>query len=112
MSPKIPIALSFISVGLLLIGLNIPLLQGKIKRNPYYGVRIRKSFESEENWLKINRYGAKQMIVWSAVMVALGIATFFVPFNNATYLAIIFGSVVLFCVLVPSVQIILYTKKL
>lgn len=39
-----------IFVGLLTIAVCIPLLKDKIAMNRWYGIRFRKSFESEENW--------------------------------------------------------------
>jgi hypothetical protein len=43
-------AITLICLGFILIGVSIPLLLGKIKMNYFYGFRIRKAFESEENW--------------------------------------------------------------
>jgi SdpI/YfhL protein family len=67
-------AATLVCLGLILIGVSIPLLLGKIKMNYFYGFRIRKAFESEENWYEINSYGAKAMIRWSLVIIAAGIA--------------------------------------
>ncbi len=44
--------------------LPIPLLIWNIPRNPLYGVRIPKSYASDENWKLINTYGAKVLIFW------------------------------------------------
>jgi hypothetical protein len=35
-----------------------------------------KAFESEENWYKINRYGAQRFIIWSVAIIISGIAIF------------------------------------
>ena len=66
--------ISNLFISLLCIGISIPLLCGKIKRNHWYGVRIPKAFVSEDNWNKINQYGAKAMIYWSIPVLVLGIA--------------------------------------
>ena len=65
--------------GILFIGISIPLLMGETKRNRLYGIRFHKSFESEENWCKINRYSAKEIIFWSIPIMIVGIAALFVP---------------------------------
>lgn len=68
-----------ILVGLLIIILNIPLTKKKIKMNRWYGMRIPKSFESEENWYKINEYGGKIFIYWSIPIILIGIISLFLP---------------------------------
>ena len=45
--------------GFLVITVCIPLLNKKIGMNRWYGFRFRKSFESNEHWYEINRYGAR-----------------------------------------------------
>jgi hypothetical protein len=59
---SVALGLSNVFVGALIIAVCIPLLKNKIRMNRWYGMRFRKSFESDENWYKINRYGAKRMI--------------------------------------------------
>jgi hypothetical protein len=57
-----PIAIIHILAALLMIGLSLPLVKRKIKRNSWYGVRIPESFKSEERWLEINEYGGRLLI--------------------------------------------------
>jgi len=106
--------LGFVNIfaGLLIIALSIPLLKGKIKMNSLYGVRFAKSFASESHWYKINRYGAKQMILWAVFIVLVGIAAFFLPLqeNSPLTLAIAFAPAIL--VLIPCVQSYRYAKRL
>jgi uncharacterized membrane protein len=70
-------------VALICIALSIPLIRGKVEMNAMYGVRIRKSFASAENWYKINRYGGKAMIGWTIPVIALGtgmiVASHYIP---------------------------------
>ena len=65
--------------GILFIGISIPLLRGKIPMNGSYGFRIRKAFASDDNWYAINKYGAKQLVIWSSLVVAAGVVLLFVP---------------------------------
>ncbi len=85
------IGLSNLLCALLVAALAVPLLRGRVKMNPLYGVRLAKSFESEEAWYRINEHGAKRMIFWSAVLAALGVASFFMPFQEHEWLAVVFS---------------------
>ena len=53
----------FCASGLLLAGLSIPLILGKIPPNGLYGFRVRKTMEHPEIWYPVNRYGGKWMFV-------------------------------------------------
>jgi hypothetical protein len=77
MEPNIIFGLINIATALLIIGLSLPLVKHKIKMNHLYGILIRKSFESEENWNKINEYGGKQLIIWSVPLIVVGFYLFF-----------------------------------
>ena len=70
-------SLACLAVVMMLLGL--PLLKRKIPMNRWYGARFKKSFESEENWYRINAYSGKQLILWSIPLLLLGAATVFLP---------------------------------
>ncbi len=103
---------SNILAGLLIIAVCVPLLKGKIKMNRWYGIRLKKSFESEENWYKINRYGAQRMILWSLVIVAVGIAELFIrPDVKGTFWYVISG-LPLMLIIIPAIESWVYAKRL
>jgi hypothetical protein len=77
------IGVSPLAVATLVGLLCIPLLRGRIPRNRLYGMRFAKSFESEENWLRINRYGARRFVLWSAVLFTTGLAIILVPLSES-----------------------------
>jgi uncharacterized membrane protein len=59
-----------------MIGLSVPLVKRKIKRNQWYGVRSPEAFKSEERWLAINEYGGRLLLRWGiavAVMAVIGL---------------------------------------
>lgn len=85
-----PLPLTFggyflLAVGILLVGLSIPLIKRSIRMNQFYGVRTYEAFKSEENWYAINHYCGKQMLgvgifttAWSIlniIFVAIGFVT-------------------------------------
>ncbi|WP_375162818.1 SdpI family protein [Rossellomorea sp. SC111] len=47
--------------------------------NTLYGIRFPKSYKSEEAWKKINRFGSKQMILWSFPLFMSGIIFLVMP---------------------------------
>ena len=97
--------------GVLCISLSLPLLYRKIKRNSFYGVRIRQSMESDEAWLAINHFWAKRMIAWGIPLICLGVVTFFVPFKQHVWLTWLPAVAILVAVAVPGVQSIRYARR-
>lgn len=110
-NPNIPLGISNITVGVLIIVLCLPLLKGRIGMNHWYGMRFRKSFQSKENWYRINGYGAQRMILWSAVLVIVGVLTLFIPVSSKGILSLVISSAPLI-IIIPAIETWLYTRKL
>ncbi len=101
-------AVTLVCVGIILLAVSIPLYLGWIKMNSFYGFRIRKAFESDENWYSINRYGAGALMCWSAVIMAAGLACLYIdPRHVLTVANAAFLSLV-----IPVVQTLSYAKRL
>ena len=98
------VGISWTFVGLLCLGLAIPLARGRVRRNLLYGVRFAESLRSDEEWFEINRYGGRRMIVWSLPLIAVGIAALFLPLRSRPGLALFLGFAPLVLVLVPVVE--------
>ena len=100
-----------IFLAFLFICLSIPLVKGHISMNKMYGIRFKKSYKSDENWYKINRYGGRQLIIWSIPLGIFGIISFFLPIaeNPVLYLISILAPLI---VVVPCVMSYLYARKL
>ena len=49
--------------GLLLAGLSVPLILGKIPPNGLYGFRIPATIENPQLWYKVNAYSGKRLLV-------------------------------------------------
>ena len=99
-------------IGLLMVALSIPLLKGKIKKNLWYGVRIPKSFESEENWMVINQYGARRFIQFSLGFFLLSFFAAILPFSTMPWLLYALPMVLIILVTIPIIDVILYARKL
>lgn len=101
-----------IIAGLIFILVSIPLVRRKIGPNGWYGFRIAKAFESEENWYRINEYGGRQMIKWSAVIILIGVVALFIPLGPEDHvLALLFGLAPVL-ILIPAIQTILWARHL
>jgi uncharacterized membrane protein len=115
MEPNIIFGIINIACALLIIGISIPLVKHKIKMNYLYGIRIKKSFESEDSWYKINEYGGKQLIIWSIPMIFVGLICFFVQIDdtNKDLLSFVFGVFpITACIAVAVIKIYAYAKRI
>ncbi len=73
-----------IFIGLLFVGLSMPLTQRKVKVNSWYGIRFQKSYESDQAWYDINAYGGRIMVYAGILMVLVGILSLFVNMESST----------------------------
>ena len=73
------LGLSTVSIGIFFIILDdfTTARVAQIGMNHYYNMRIRKAFESKENWYKINCFGARQWIIFSVLMIHIRVISFF-----------------------------------
>lgn len=67
------IAVSIFIVAALLIGLSIPLVQGKVPPNSAYGFRTSKTLADLSTWYAANRFAGRATIAVAAAMIVLGI---------------------------------------
>ena len=107
----IVIGSAWVVAGVLSIGLSIPLLHGKVRPNALYGVRFSESFQSDDAWFTINRYGAKRFILWALPMIAVGIAALFLPLQSRPWAALLLGLVPLAFVLTPAFETWLFARR-
>jgi uncharacterized membrane protein len=104
---NIKTAITLTIVGIVIIAVCIPLYLGKIKMNGFYGIRIPKAYESEENWFKVNKYGAGLLMIWGTFVIIAGIVCLALdPQSVLTAAKIIFLSII-----IPLVQIFRYGKR-
>jgi len=66
-------------VGLLFIGLGIPLILRKVPPNHWYGFRLSKRVYEPDIWYPLNEYGGKLMVLIGAAMTGLGVGIYVVP---------------------------------
>ena len=113
MEPNIFLGIMNISCGILFVAISIPLVKRKIGMNMFYGFRISKAFESEENWFDINEYGAKQLAVWSVPVILIGIFCICLPFTGHSFWPAILGAgPVTVAAIIAIVKTLMYARKL
>jgi hypothetical protein len=108
----ITVGSSWTIAGLLVIALAIPLARGQIGPNALYGVRFPQSFQSDEAWYAINRFGGRRMMIWSIPIVATGIVAFFLPMQANPGLALTLGFAPLAFVLIPVFETWRFAQRL
>ena len=106
------LAIAYVFLGILITAICMPLLQGKVKMNDFYGVRIKKSYESEENWYKINKFGARQLIGWAIFMIFMGVVSLFIPFHHNDKAILAFVILPIIAIIIPLYHIFDYVKTL
>ena len=108
---NIVLGVSNLVIGLIMILLSIPLKNGSIKMNYWYGFRFSKSFESNDAWYKINEFGAERFIKWSIPIIVAGLFSFFIPFNDNMLLILLFSFLPMI-ILIPAYECYQFTKNL
>lgn len=68
-------SIGYVVVGLVFIGLGIPLVQRRIPQNRWYGFRVAKTFSSERIWYDANEVAGRDLIVAGAVVAITAAAT-------------------------------------
>ncbi len=71
------------TLPLLIVGLAIPMLLGRVKPNNFYGVRTPKTMASPELWYRANREAGYSMILASAISLCAWAVLAFVPFQSS-----------------------------
>lgn len=74
-----PVAVVHLIAGVVAIVVSLPLIQGRVKMNGSYGIRIRQAFESEQRWYAINRYGGQLLLRWGVALVVVALCGMAVP---------------------------------
>ncbi|MEW6335319.1 MAG: SdpI family protein [Thermodesulfobacteriota bacterium] len=100
--------ITLIALGVVTILLSIPLYLGRVKRNRIYGIRIRRAFESEQNWYRINRYGAGALILWAVNLMAVGTLCLFVDARFVLNIA----KVGIISIIIPIMLTIAYGRRM
>ena len=76
---KLIFAPLFVAVGLLFIGLAIPLIRRRVKPNNTYGLRVQATFADEWVWYEANACHGRDLLYCGLCQLAAGLLFFPVP---------------------------------
>jgi SdpI/YfhL protein family len=100
----------FTSAGVLLAAISVPLILGKIRPNPLYGFRVKKTLEDPGVWYPVNAYAAKRLLVAGlAIGVSAGLL-FLVPGIDLLVYVLSCAGIGLGALLVAVIQSFLYLR--
>ena len=69
----------YVGFSLLLVLISVPLILRKVKPNPFYGFRIRRTLEDPEVWYRVNAYFARHLFFVGILQVIASSALYFIP---------------------------------
>ncbi len=64
---------TYLLISGLFIGLAVPLVQGRVKPNPWYGFRVRKTLENPDTWYAVNAYFGRRFAVVGLLVAVSGV---------------------------------------
>lgn len=80
--------LLYAGLSLLLIALSVPLIQGRVKPNAWYGFRIPLTLNGPDIWYPANRYAGQLLLAYGLVLLVVTLGLPFVlgmpPTEGAT----------------------------
>jgi hypothetical protein len=69
----------YVGAGLLLSVLAVPLIRRKVRRNAWYGFRVRETLADPDTWHAANAYVGKHLLGIGAVTVLAAVGLYSVP---------------------------------
>jgi hypothetical protein len=97
--------------GVVLSALAIPLITGRVAMNHWYGVRVKRSFESNELWYKINRHGGIRLLAGGGIISFLGSVALFLDLGNNPALLVLFALIPLAVVIAAAADCVWYARR-
>jgi hypothetical protein len=111
-SPFGPLLVLFLVGGAILIGISIPLIQGRVGPNGWYGFRVRRTLEDPKVWYPVNSYSGWRLLGIGVVEIVVATALYFVPDLDVAVYASIVGGVAVAGVIIGLVQSFRYLYQL
>jgi len=102
----------FVSSGLLLAALSVPLILRKIGPNPLYGFRVKETLEDPAVWYPANAYAAKWLFAVGLLISGSAILLFLTPGLDLLAYALTNAGIGLTGVLVAMIQSFRYLRTL
>lgn len=65
--------ITYLLIGCLFIAVSVPLIQGRVKPNPWYGFRVRKTLNDPDIWYAVNAYFGRRFAVMGLLIASAGV---------------------------------------
>jgi hypothetical protein len=102
----------FVCSGIILVGLSISLIMGKMGPNPWYGFRVRRTLSDPVVWYEVNAYSAKRLLAVGIVNTVSAIVLYFVPEIDVAAYAISCGVIAVAGIVVTLIQSLRFLRSL
>src|SRR5258708_400969 len=112
MAPMTFLLILFLVGGAVLIGMSIPLIQGRVRPNHSYGFRVRRTLEDPNLWYPVNSYSGWWLLGVGLTEIVIATALYFVPDLNVAVYASVVGVVVVGGVIFGLIQCFRYLHQL
>lgn len=74
-----PYLAMYVCIGLMFLGIAIPLIQRRVPPNQWYGFRVPKTLHSPNIWYPVNEYSGRQLYRTGLMMVLVAFVLALVP---------------------------------
>ena len=78
----------FSAVGLLFIGLAVPLIRRRVKPNQLYGIRVNATFADEWVWYEANARSGRDLAILGALQLVIAVSLSLLPTKELNYVLI------------------------
>jgi hypothetical protein len=109
---KIVLLVPYVLSGLVISGLAVPLILGKVAPNAWYGFRVRRTLEDPKVWYPANRYAGWHLLALGALLLVTAVGLYFWPGVGFVAYAVICGGLMLGGVAVGVVRSFRYLGRL
>ena len=69
----------YLFIGLMLVGLAVPLVRGRVRPNRWYGFRVQETLEDPDVWYAVNSYSGRLLLGLGVIVAATAIGLALVP---------------------------------
>ncbi len=103
-APMTLLLMLFLVSGAILIGISLPLIQGRVRPNRWYGFRVGRTLEDPKVWYLVNSYSGWRLLASGVAEIVVATALYFVPDLDVDVYASIVGVVAVAGVMIGLVQ--------
>jgi uncharacterized membrane protein len=101
---------TFVGTGLMLILIAIPLIERRIKPNPFYGFRVRATLENPDLWYDVNAHVGRRLLIGGFITCLSALLLFLIPDLRPEIYALVCSVISVFAISLGLMQTARYLK--